>query len=78
MTDPYEAGLPDAQHRLHQFVRRVLWRRSKASVEKQLNLPRQEQFITRLTFESIESYLYAQRHQECLNVRSLLCRSTCA
>ena len=64
IAGPYQDGDGAAQEVLHRLLRQVLWRNTKAKVERELEVPMQEERVVTLRFSAIERYYYNQQATE--------------
>eukprot|EP00899_Mesostigma_viride_P007989 jgi/Mesvir1/17191/Mv07612-RA.1 len=68
LQEPYLSATSSlaAKQRLLSFLRRVMWRTSKADVAAELALPPQSSLTTGLRFSAVEEYFYRKQHEECV------------
>ncbi|GFY84449.1 RING-finger, DEAD-like helicase, PHD and SNF2 domain-containing protein [Actinidia rufa] len=67
LRDPYERGDAGAMRFMHNFFKQIMWRSSKLHVAEELQLPPQEECLTRLSFSPIEEHFYQRQHETCVD-----------
>ncbi|KAJ7548808.1 hypothetical protein O6H91_07G028200 [Diphasiastrum complanatum] len=67
LKEPYEEGKGGAKKLMHSFLRKFMWRSTKAQVANELNLPSQEVKVSWLNFSAIERHFYEGQHERCAN-----------
>ena len=61
LRNQYVAGNPE---RLHDLLKLIMWRNSKAAVNDQIDIPIQDKVEYWLSFSAIEKHLYDKQEQE--------------
>lgn len=65
LKEPYKKKVPEAMYFTHAYLKKIMWRSSKAQVSHELGLPEQEEFLTWLKFSPIEAHFYWRQHDRC-------------
>ncbi|CAK9139795.1 unnamed protein product [Ilex paraguariensis] len=67
IRDPYERGDAGAKLFTHNFFKQLMWLSSKLHVTEELELPPQEECISRLSLSPVEEHFYQRQHETCLD-----------
>lgn len=62
---PYEKGDERARELLHNLLKGLMWRNSRADMEKQLGVPPQGELVTWLSTSAVEQHWYSRQYNEC-------------
>ena len=65
---PYANGDPKARELLHSLLKGLMWRNSRADMEKQLGVPPQGEITTMLRSSAVEHHWYARQYSDCVNI----------
>ncbi|KAI5079688.1 hypothetical protein GOP47_0005167 [Adiantum capillus-veneris] len=65
LREPYEKNGAGAMNFVHNYLKTIFWRSSKADVSHELGLPPQEDLLTWLTFSPVEAHFYRRQHERC-------------
>lgn len=65
IEEPYLNGNPRARELLHSMLKDIMWRNSRADMERQLGVPPQGEVTSWLRSNAVESHWYARQYADC-------------
>src|SRR5690348_15773423 len=65
-SDTICRGDKEAIHKLHSFLKEIMWRNSKADVANEIQLPGQSKTIVEVRFSPVEKYFYKKQSEQVL------------